>query len=1107
MSDFVQKINEGLASGKFKDEVRIELNKANSFLLNQAGKEPTWLKGFFTSNCNKMKETIFRAMRSGGMASLSGYKEGYFNEIIQNANDLHCGSKIEVQMNVVGHEKYRVICKYYDKGFSVSNIYGFLNREMSDKSASAGQTGKFGIGIKSFFQFVDTFSVKSNVNIQFDIQREDKEHTIPDVFGTVEINDKWDQTSTELEFTFRKGINSDKFNTEKLVSFIEYLNSSSSYFDPEVFVAEGGNDELVFDYRSLLFMGAIDNQVAISNIRFKGLRHSLDLNCTFGEKIVCSKEDSSETKSIVKATLTVNEDGMCIREEEYLAITQGKCVIAVPCGDFDYTDTECNNRFYSTYFLRKDDNHFLPANLLIHTGYANMHRTDLGENEERINQACGYISNKLKDMYTFFCSEEVGYSIYGVNVSSVFHHLLLQYMRTTQAYEETPLEILGISTEFLPKYTNGDIIKYVVCHNDTEEYEKVSFIEGNIKKELTSTYFSVIEQDEVVDFNSLIYDYDCISSVERLFNEILYSTDSRVESVCKLVNLFKDVRSFIGYRITEERMLADDMVRDAQIDEWLLNWITGVSKYSQDILLKLIGRYRLNPSVKRDGSIDAMGLSFHDYIFNEKLECSGGILSKMQTEAFGKTYIGLKVELLSRRLLDNGNQVRTNIRCIRPRFESLRNWKGTFDQYVEYFGEENLRKKQWIKNGYLLLERLANEEAMSRYICIKQEHPQNVYLYEKEARLFNYRYQGFKYYKVIEQQIIDITPGLNVEVDSFEKFLKAVQYRTQIPKEALRERVSVKGTVSSVSAREIATKILPQILNSERAEEEENGFLKLYKSSDLMIRELKENIRNEYSAENQMFVEKLTGIKIHLYRFESSGRKRVIAYAHNGKFRISIGATSKFIDISSYGNDKKNLYIFYDNAEGAVSKIISTVLKELKLDEKSMQLVSSYIYNGVSTKTLNYEAYVKNMAHTRRKLILDWNDVKSNDLVAIKDNEVLYRLLTARGSYDVFCPICADVPLETIDFQDINKRKHSRRLLILENESNKTRDQYPYIITVCCNHCFERLKAMLSRSEFDGKYLILSTQLAHGRHEKLVNRQKIELSPVNISVMKLFKLK
>lgn len=1107
MSDFVQKINEGLASGKFKDEVRVELNKANSFLLNQADKEPVWLQGFFTSNCNKMKETIFRAMRSGGMASLSGYKEGYFNEIIQNANDLHCGTSIEVQMKVVGHEKYRVTCKYYDKGFSLSNIYGFLNREMSDKSASAGQTGKFGIGIKSFFQFVDTFSVKSNVNIQFDIQREDKDHTIPDVIGSVEINKEWNQTTTELEFTFRRGVNSDNFNTEKLVSLISYLNSNSSSYDPELFVADGEVSELVFDFRSLLFMGAIDNQIAISNIKFKGLYHTLELNCTLDEKVICTTEETPESKSIVKAFLSINKDGTCIRNEEYLAVTQGKCVIAVPCEDMTYADTDYKNRFYSTYFLRKDEDHFLPANLLIHTSYANMHRTDLGENEERINQACAYISNKLKDMYMFFCSESVGECKYGVDVSSVFHQLLLQYMRSSESYSENPLDFVGITTEYLPKYSDGTTVKYVVCHNDTEEYEKVSFIEGNIKKELINTYKEVIEQGEVVDFSSLIYDYDCIPSVEKLFNEIMYSTDEKVKNVCKLVNLYRDVRSFIGFRITDERLLEDETVRDAQIDEWLLSWTTEDSNYSQEILLKLIGRYQLNPSIKRDGTIDAVGLSFHDYIFNEKLEDNGGILSKMQSESFGKTYFGLKDELLQRRLLDNGNKERTNIRCIKPRFDSLRNWKGTFDQYVEYFSEENLKKKIWIKNGFLLLERLANEAAMSRYICIKQEYPYNVYLYEKEARLFDYRRQGFKYARVIEQQIIDITPGLNVEVDNFEKFLKAVQYKYQIPKEALRDRVLVKGMINSVSAREIATKILPLILNSERAEEEENGFLKLYKASDLIINELKENIRNEYSAENQMFVEKLTGIKIHLYRFESSGRKRVIAYAHNGKFRISIGASSKFIDISNYGKDNKNLYIFYDNAEGAVSKIISTVLKELKLDEKSMQLVTSYIYNGMSTKTLNYEAYVKNMAHTRRKLVLDWNDVKANDMVTIQDNEVLYRLLTARGSYDVFCPICADVPLETIDFQDINKRRHSRRLLILENESKKTRDQYPYIITVCCNHCFDRLKAMLSHSEFDGKNLILSTQLAHGRHEKLVNRQKIELSPVNISVMKLFKLK
>lgn len=47
---------------------------------------------------------------------------------------------------------------------------------------------------------------------------------------------------------------------------------------------------------------------------------------------------------------------------------------------------------------------------------------------------------------------------------------------------------------------------------------------------------------------------------------------------------------------------------------------------------------------------------------------------------------------------------------------------------------------------------------------------------------------------------------------------------------------------------------------------------------------------------------------------------------------------------------------------------------------------------------------------------------------------------------------------------------------------------------------------ILIKSEFDGKNLVLTTQIAHGLHEKTKSKQQIELSPVNIEVMKKFKL-
>jgi len=53
---------------------------------------------------------------------------------------------------------------------------------------------------------------------------------------------------------------------------------------------------------------------------------------------------------------------------------------------------------------------------------------------------------------------------------------------------------------------------------------------------------------------------------------------------------------------------------------------------------------------------------------------------------------------------------------------------------------------------------------------------------------------------------------------------------------------------------------------------------------------------------------------------------------------------------------------------------------------------------------------------------------------------------------------------------------------------------------------YERLKATLAGSQFDGRNLTISTQIVHGQYEKLIHKRNIELSPVNIEVMKHLKM-
>ena len=77
---------------------------------------------------------------------------------------------------------------------------------------------------------------------------------------------------------------------------------------------------------------------------------------------------------------------------------------------------------------------------------------------------------------------------------------------------------------------------------------------------------------------------------------------------------------------------------------------------------------------------------------------------------------------------------------------------------------------------------------------------------------------------------------------------------------------------------------------------------------------------------------------------------------------------------------------------------------------------------------------------------------------------------------------------------------------MLENVNPDTNQEVPYVITTACSYCCQRLRNTLTKSEFDGKNLILTIQISHGMHEKTKSKQMIEMSPANIQLMKMFKI-
>jgi hypothetical protein len=851
----------------------------------------------------------------------------------------------------------------------------------------------------------------------------------------------------------------------------------------------------------MIFMNKYPKKKSITKLMFSGSYHTVTIDY----------QDFCEAQEIGfdNAKWSIRNVGLdiCLDNEEhekcdykYVIFKRANISIGLP---LSYEDEEAEyNRFYSTYYIKADaTNRFLPTGMIIDATFANIHRNDLGDSEKAIEDAYHKIQEEIIKVFQCMCSQEILSVQYLDDISNAFHYILYKYLDADkETYEESPFNIIDLDNQYLPKIS-GSTKADIVVHKTVENYQKSTPLDGDSVPALTTLYFECIERDNVVDYDELVESDDCLRGVLLVYELIASDNSSENYKIaCEILHFFPDVAGYITYIISGERR-EEASLTDSEIDYWLSHLQKELGdKYNQDLNLKLIGRYKLNAALAFDGSLIKDRLSFKDYLFNGIPELSGGVLSNWQNQQFDGKYSELKQQMLDNRLYDAGNRHnKYRIRFIEPRSYSRRKWNGKYDCYglpyrVDYYVSEN--------NKFMLLKKIATDSTLLGSIGSDFR-----YLFEKSVIIWEYREyrysdgRPFEYcYSDYEQQIVRLEFLKNIELNSFEYFLEAVQYRKKIRECGRTCPINISCHQLLLSTHGIVNGFLPQFVtlneNTKRS-----YLLSEYSPDDVIIDEIQENTNNELPQENREFIFNISGYKIHVSSFDSNSKKYVIAYFGNGSAKIKMDAGAPFKPIAKYLADSNDIYIFYDNIPD-INVVVSLVLKELNLSKYLMELLLGYIHNGNDTKTMNYLSRRRTFARVKKRLVLDWADFISDEVSDIEDIEVIYRLLTARGSYDIYCPICADIPLETFDYGEDTKKKHSRRVIVLENENPDTRKEYPYIITVACSYCFEKLRHTLSKSEFDGKRLTLTTQIAHGQHEKMKSRHQLELSPVNILLMK-----
>ena len=1095
-----QDINEMLAKGIKTENMPLDytdtVHRANQYLVEGKGQKPVWLDDFLESNRCKLVETICRATSvTQGISSFQGYSEGYFNEIVQNANDLHCGESMEFRVSRHNGE-YSLDCEYEDKGFLLSNIYAFLNREMSDKSEGEGQTGKFGVGIKSFFQFVESLKIESNILFDFVIQRKSKDN---DIYGKTAVNPNWNGKNTALSITYNSEYES-SFNTKKLSVLVDYLCGYKNIDVSRCFLT-GSDADLVFDIRSLIFMMINSrNKKNISKLKFCGTVHDVEIGCIEEIKINNVKfEDEMWRTGLIALQMSV--DNALKYEKRYIVFSHDDISTAFLIGE----NLAEANRMYATYYLKADfQNKILPMGMLIDSKYANIHRNDVGDSDDAINAVYNKIRDYLKNLYGFMCSEEAAMLPCANEISDAFHSIVVKYLPVDRRkHLETPLDEAYYDNAKLPKICDEKAKSYVVVHSEKEAYDKASYQEGDITRELRENYFEYIEEKDAYDLRRLLTNENCIPGVKKLFNALsdpsVEIPDENRETAERIVNYFGTVKEFLAYAISGERRTVL-CVTDAEIDNWLLLMKEKTGKYfNAQIFLKYVGRYELNDAIAYDGSIRQINLSFKDYLFNETLIASNGLLAQYQNKFYDEKYFRLKEELLKKRYIDTGNKKNQYmIRCIRPCERSITGWDGTYDYYEMIAPNDAMEE---LSESQLLLERMATDPKFTSFWL----NGSTLKLFETREKGMRRRDYHFKSYTIDEQQIINLSCIHNMKLKSFSDFISAIKYRTALP-ENLKSFIHITCCEDKITTKDIAEHVLP-VITDVPEDEKTTYLLDEFESEDIQIKEISENSNNEMPVENIKFISKITGYTIHLYRFLSNSRRKILAYFGNGVCEIKVDASKKFREVASCNIADENIYIFYDNMPNNLQQVVNSVLEQMNVSTRNLALLEGYIHNGNTTKTMNYMSRRRNLAKAKKKLILDWADLCGDEVLAEDmDMEVMYRLLTARGSYDVFCPICSDISLEMFDYGEDTKKNRSRRIILLENENPDTNKEVPYIITVACSYCCQRLRSALIKSEFDGKNLVLTTQISYGMHEKSKSKQSIKLSPINIEMMRKFKL-
>lgn len=1100
--DKSEKVIDAIERAEMTDDIKKNIDEADNYLLGLNNEKPNFLDDFLYKTKSMLATTVNRCIKSRNKPEekddLKKYKEGYFNEIIQNANDVAMESEIEnpiikVACSKESHSAYKIECTYPDNGFSLTDIYGFCSRGNSNKSTKKGQEGIYGIGIKSLFCFASYFCIENNIKIEL-LSTEN----LLDVINIEKLNRFPKETRMVIKFDYdNKNSENNRhaeFNVKKLANFIDALCEGNNV---DSFLYSEEEEEVVFDPRSLMFTDLRDSRTVANSVKL--------IEFIAGENtkaISVVDEFYEESKDKIIKISKIKEDMWYLifhyndnhKEQNTLSMAYA----------INKDWTELNERIYSTYFVsnaRKDKPLLeVKTGCLVNTKAINSSRSGLERENEKDPIILQKIKNKGKQIVDDLVNMLNTDNAYNIIASDVLCQLLFLHKdkwNKNSEMEMLPLGIFEGKTDDLRKMFLdnrlylGELEKYIFSEIESDQIDSENGIilknrpqSSSIDncQELYKSYETVFLRDDLIFFNNSGYNLQLSFGIKRLCN-LIFEYEDFASSWLQDIQLpfIKGAKNLLLKRVGDSSF--------PSIMNFILSDINVPNNESgKKLVRQLIARFDINNSFSYMGEYSNNNIS--NWLFSNDIDDDEFKLAcREYEESYGELKKFFKGHIHTTKYYRSGNW-NASLDC----------WYKQFNQ--DYYTNSGVDGKIINQFIYLLSKGILKVGYNSDESEVFINNLKNGMILRNRERSTTYWDGELEYFGI---RFLNWT---TFSFDTFKFFRKGIDAYNKIINEQNNSNIFNIDYLESCKVKSADITIMEDIFKW-RATYKKEGEKKIQIDVEYL-----ENIQSQETDIinfTKLFIQNTANkesVNVRLEKIDiDNNGANFIGYITNLKsvaytIKYKESAEAEYVSIVPNNWNKeqdsiKNLIVFYTNQDE--QSALSDVLSNLEYGNE----VPLYIENFINTdniKQLSSNDYDKYLQREERPYKYAFEEEKVmlcvNDQIEF-NMEDIYTVLSGEMSYDNHCPICNDIPTLNIKGDArISFNKNCLVIIIPAIYNGKT----IYVKSICCKSCFEEYKVSLTSAEIKKnkeQYILNLKNTICDNSRSYDFKKEIKLSPDN----------